>query len=68
MAHLLELIYLIGSVTFMVGLKMLSKPDTARRGNLIAAFGMGIAILGTIFLYKTAEGGNLGNLIWILLR
>lgn len=65
MAHLLELIYLIGSVTFMVGLKMLSKPDTARRGNLIAAFGMGIAILGTIFLYKTAEGGNLGNLIWI---
>ena len=63
MAHLLELIYLIGSVTFMVGLKMLSKPDTARRGNLIAAFGMGIAILGTIFLYKTAEGSNLGNLI-----
>jgi NAD(P) transhydrogenase subunit beta len=48
----LEFIYLIASVTYILGLKMLGHPETARRGNLIAAFGMTIAILGTIFLYQ----------------
>jgi NAD(P) transhydrogenase subunit beta len=63
--NILTIIYLIGSVTFIVGLKMLSDPATARRGNLIAATGMTIAILGTIFLYKDDEGNNLHNYGWI---
>lgn len=53
---LLEICYLIGSITFIVGLKMMGNPKTARNGNLIGAFGMTIAILGTIFLYNNAEG------------
>lgn len=61
---LLTLAYLIGSITFILGLKMLSHPDTARKGNLLAAAGMVIAILGTIFLYET-EGRHLGNYGWI---
>jgi NAD(P) transhydrogenase subunit beta len=64
MNALLLLTYLIGSITFIVGLKMLSHPDTARRGNLIAAVGMGIAIAGTIFLYER-DGKSLGNYGWI---
>jgi len=48
----LEFIYLIASVTYVLGLKMLGHPETARRGNLIAAAGMAIAILGTLFLYQ----------------
>lgn len=48
----LEVIYLIASVTYIFGLKMLGHPETARRGNLIAAFGMTLAIAGTIFLYQ----------------
>lgn len=63
--NLLVLSYLIGSVTFILGLKMLGKPDSARKGNLVAAFGMAVAIFGTIFLYKTAEGKHLHNLEWI---
>jgi H+-translocating NAD(P) transhydrogenase subunit beta len=47
---LIHIIYLIGSVTFILGLKMLSNPKTARNGNLLAAFGMVAAIVGTIFL------------------
>lgn len=43
---------------------MLSNPATARKGNLIAAGGMTIAILGTIFLYEE-EGQKLGNYGWI---
>ena len=57
--------YLLGSVTFILGLKMLSHPDTARKGNLIAAGGMIIAIAATIFLYKNHEGQHLHNYIWI---
>ncbi len=62
---ILPLSYLIGSITFIVGLKMLSHPDSARRGNLIAAAGMTIAILATIFLYKDHNGQPLGNYGWI---
>lgn len=62
--NLLTLCYLIASVTFILGLKMLSNPASARRGNLVAAAGMTIAILGTIFLYED-EGQPLHNYGWI---
>lgn len=62
---ILTIIYLIGSLTFIIGLKMLSHPETARKGNLVAAFGMTIAIFGTIFLYRDEEGHKLHNYIWI---
>jgi len=61
---ILTICYIIGSVTFILGLKMLSNPATARSGNLIAAGGMLIAILGTIFLYEE-NGNRLGNYTWI---
>ena len=63
--NILTLCYLIGSVTFILGLKMLSNPATARKGNLIAAAGMTIAIFGTIFLYKDDTGNKLHNYVWI---
>lgn len=59
----LEFIYLIASVTYILGLKMLGHPETARRGNLIAAVGMTLAILGTIFLYQ----GEVSTQIYILI-
>ena len=62
--NILVVCYLIGSITFIVGLKMLSNPASARKGNLIAAGGMGIAILGTIFLYEE-DGSRLRNYGWI---
>src|ERR1700754_383308 len=62
--NILTVCYLIASVTFILGLKMLSSPATARRGNLIAAGGMVLAILGTIFLYEN-EGQRLHNHVWI---
>ena len=62
--NILTLCYIFASVTFILGLKMLSNPLTARRGNLIAAAGMVIAIFGTIFLYED-DGHKLGNYLWI---
>src|SRR5665213_1925679 len=61
---ILSICYLIASVTFIIGLKMLSNPATARKGNLIAAAGMILAIIGTIFLYED-NGKKLGNYPWI---
>lgn len=55
--NLLTLLYLIASVTFIIGLKMLSHPASARKGNQVAALGMTLAIFGTIFLYEDAGLG-----------
>ncbi len=60
--YILQIIYLIASVTFIIGLKFLGNPATARKGNLIAAFGMTIAIFGTIFLYTYNENGEAKHL------
>ncbi len=65
-SNLLTICYLIGSVTFILGLKLLSDPLHARKGNAIAAAGMFIAIAGTIFLYRTEEGIKLHNYLWIV--
>ncbi len=62
---LLTLLYLLASITFILGLKMLSNPATARRGNLLAAGGMTLAIVGTIFLFEDEAGQRLGNYGWI---
>ncbi|MBD2462404.1 NAD(P)(+) transhydrogenase (Re/Si-specific) subunit beta [Oscillatoria sp. FACHB-1407] len=44
----IELSYLLAACLFILGLKELGSPATARRGNLIAAIGMLIAIAATL--------------------
>lgn len=62
---ILEIIYVIASVLFIMGLKMLSHPLTARRGNILAASGMVFAIIATILLHRK-DGEPIGNIPWIL--
>jgi NAD(P) transhydrogenase subunit beta len=45
---LILLSYLVSAVLFIVGLKRLQSPDTARGGNRIAAVGMLIAVIATL--------------------
>src|SRR5262249_14998250 len=59
--NILTICYLVASVTFILGLKMLSNPATAKRGNRIAGAGMFIAVVATIFLYKDEDGNHLHN-------
>ena len=47
--------YLITAVFFVLGLKLMSHPETARKGNFWAAGGMGLAMVATLFLYRTPE-------------
>lgn len=44
----ISLVYLISAVMFVVGLKLMSSPRTAVRGNLVGATGMLLAILVTL--------------------
>jgi NAD(P) transhydrogenase subunit beta len=48
MATATALIYLLAAVLFIVGLKFLSSPRGARRGNTVAAVGMAIAVAWTV--------------------
>ena len=48
-SYFLEATYLIASILFVLGLKSLSHPDTARRGMILAAAGMAAAVFGTLF-------------------
>ncbi|HET9315827.1 MAG TPA: NAD(P)(+) transhydrogenase (Re/Si-specific) subunit beta, partial [Vicinamibacteria bacterium] len=47
-ASLIDLSYLVASVLFILGLKALSHPRTAVRGNLMSALGMLIAVVATL--------------------
>lgn len=42
--------YIVASVLFVVGLKMLNRASTARRGNVVSGIGMLIAIIATCLL------------------
>jgi NAD(P) transhydrogenase subunit beta len=45
---LIELSYFAASILFILGLRGLSHPDTARRGMFMAEFGMLLAVIGTL--------------------
>jgi NAD(P) transhydrogenase subunit beta len=45
---IINFIYVISAALFIFGLKMLSSPATARRGNLLSSLGMLIAIIVTL--------------------
>jgi len=63
MKSALEICYLLASVSFVLGLKLMGNPRSARRGNLIGAAGMGIAIAGTIALYE----GEVAPIVYALI-
>jgi NAD(P) transhydrogenase subunit beta len=53
MKVLTSLIYLLAALLFIVGLKFLSSPRSARRGNWIAAAGMILAVGWTVVLLRS---------------
>jgi len=55
-----QISYLAASVLFVLGLRGLTKPDKARRGMLLAAVGMLVAIIGTLVKTEVVSYG------WIL--
>jgi NAD(P) transhydrogenase subunit beta len=41
--------YIVASVLFIIGIKMLGRPERARRGNMVSALGMLIAVVSALF-------------------
>ena len=68
-----ELAYLLAAVCFILGLKWLASPQTARQGNMLAALGMLIAVVVTLLdqrivgfggiLIGVALGGGVGAVL-----
>ena len=52
MSSLIEAAYLAASLLFVLGLKSLTRPDSARRGMQQAAVGMLLAIVGTLLHHQ----------------
>lgn len=46
---IIDLGYIVASILFIVGIKMLGKPERARLGNMVSALGMLIAITAVLF-------------------
>lgn len=53
--ELINVWYLLAAVLFILGLKLLSSPATAVRGNLLSALGMLVAIVATLFSREILE-------------
>ncbi len=71
MTMVINFSYVISAVLFIFGLKMLSSPATARRGNLTSALGMLLAIVVTLMTqgldYKwVILGMAIGSIIGII--
>jgi NAD(P) transhydrogenase subunit beta len=59
------LVYLVGAVSFILGLKFLASPTTARRGNQLAAAGMALVVAWVFVTDFLLADGGLGQ-AWIL--
>ena len=59
--NIITLVYIISSILFILGMKRLSSPKTARSGNLISSLAMFLAILITILNNSTLK------LSWIMI-
>ncbi len=46
---IIDLGYIVASILFIIGIKMLGRPERARMGNLVSALGMLIAIIAVLF-------------------
>jgi NAD(P) transhydrogenase subunit beta len=66
MSPFIAIIFIAVSVLFILGIKLLGSPKTARMGNLVAAAGMLIALFATIPLLGSSEETSLLKHGWSL--
>ena len=66
MSSFIAIIFIAVAVLFILGIKLMGSPKTARYGNLLAAFGMLIALFATIPLLGGSENTSLLKHGWNL--
>jgi len=50
--NVIDIAYVVSAILFIYGLKRLQSPATARKGNQLAAIGMFVAVVATLFLQE----------------
>ena len=55
MSSSVSLAYLLSGICFIMALRGLASPETARQGNLFGVFGMAVAVITTLFLIETSS-------------
>ena len=63
LTFIIEIFFLLGSIGFIWGLRLMSSPDTARKGNIYAGVGMTLAIIAALIM--PLDGNVPNNYIWI---
>jgi NAD(P) transhydrogenase subunit beta len=53
----IRVLYIIAFTLFIIGMQRLTKPSTARQGNIIAGVGMAIAVIATLLLPSVGDYG-----------
>ncbi|MCL2391163.1 MAG: NAD(P)(+) transhydrogenase (Re/Si-specific) subunit beta [Oscillospiraceae bacterium] len=69
---IINLAYIIACVLFILGIKNLNKPSTARKGNMLAALGVLIAVVAVFFENDVVQSWNADNFmqngyVWIII-
>lgn len=69
---LLNIVYILSAITFILGFKLMSSPVSARRGNILSAVGMASAVIATVMFPEVVQykyiiiglvaGGSIGLL------
>ncbi|MDX2028677.1 MAG: NAD(P)(+) transhydrogenase (Re/Si-specific) subunit beta [Alphaproteobacteria bacterium] len=73
MTSLVALAYLVSAICFIMALRGLASPETARQGNMFGIVGMAVAIVTTLMLVQTSSlwfiaiavvlGGSIGTVV-----
>ena len=53
----IRVLYILAFICFILGLRLLNHPRTAKRGNMIAAVGMAIAVTATLLIEEVGDYG-----------
>jgi H+-translocating NAD(P) transhydrogenase subunit beta len=54
---LIRVLYILAFICFILGLRFLNHPRTAKRGNAVAAVGMAIAVIATLLIEEVGDYG-----------
>ena len=71
LTYFVNLAYIVACLFFIVGIKKLGKPSTARQGNLLSSLGMLICVVVVFFKNEVVQSWNTENwlhngVVWIL--
>ncbi|ADM10218.1 PntB, NAD(P) transhydrogenase, beta subunit [Parvularcula bermudensis HTCC2503] len=63
---LTAILYIVAAIFFILALRGLSSPETARQGNRMGMIGMALAVFATLFSDRFLSGAGFGGWFWVI--